>query len=378
MLKVSRRTTWAAALVLAGVWIGSSAAAEEKKSWADTVTLKGDLRYRLEMIDEDGKDERYRERIRARLNAEAKLNDEASVGIGFSSGGADPVSGNQSLGDGLAKKEIRLDLAYFKYAVVPEQLVLTGGRINNPFIRTQDLIWDGDLKMDGLGLNAATSPGEDVELLANAGYIWLQEHSSDDDSMLYGGQAGVRFGLGETAQLLVGGSVYHCANLDGMGAMDWEGNNDFYGNSSRSIPVDATTTTEVYAMDFLEVEGFVDLQFEVAEQPMSIHGSYVVNTEADSDDTGFLVGVSCGKAKKAGDLMVGYNYRDLEKDAVVGAFTDSDFGGGGTDVRGHRLYASYALNSHWSLGGSCFVNEKKVSSDALDYQRYQLDLNVKF
>lgn len=377
MLKVSHRNAWAAALVIAGAWIGSSVAAEEKKSWTDTLTLKGDLRYRLEMIDEDGKDERYRERIRARLNAVAELNEQASVGIGFSTGQSDPVSGNQSLGDGLTKKEFRLDLAYFEYAFAPE-LLLTGGRIKNPFIRTQDLIWDGDLNMDGLGLKASTEAGEDLDLMANAGYVWLQERSSDDDSMLYGGQAGAKIGLGEDVHLLVGGSVYHYANLDGMSALDWEDSDKFYGNSSRSIPVDATTTNKVYSMDFLEVEGFADLQMEVAGRPMSIHGSYVVNTEADSDDTGFLVGLSYGKTKKGGDWLVGYNYRDLEKDAVIGAFSDSDFGGGGTDVRGHKIYAAYALNSHWSLAGACFVSEKKVSSDPVDYQRYQLDLNVKF
>ncbi len=363
-----------AALSAAG---GTAVAADAPTSWTDTIALKGDLRYRLENIDEAGKEGRYRERIRARLNIEAKPDDQTKVGVGFSTGQADPVSGNQSLGDGLTKKEFRLDLAYVERKLVPERLTLVAGRMKNPFQRIQDLIWDGDLSMDGLALKGVTEPSEDVTLFGNAASIWIQERSAADDTMLYGGQAGARAQLGESASFLLGGSVYQFGNLEGTAPFDWEKKDNAYGNSTRKVPVDATTTNTVYAQAFTEVEGFAELEVFVGGRPLSLHGSYVTNTEADKDNTGYLVGLSYGKAENTGQFEVGWNYREVEKDCVVGAFTDSDHGGGGTDNRGHKVYARYALTQAWSLAGAYFMDEKKLS-DPHDYDRFQFDVSVKF
>ena len=50
-----------------------------------------------------------------------------------------------------------------------------------------------------------------------------------------------------------------------------------------------------------------------------------------------MAGATLGKAKDKGSWQFDYNYRDLEADAVVGAFSDSDFAGGGTGAEGHKL-----------------------------------------
>ncbi len=59
---------------------------------------------------------------------------------------------------------------------------------------------------------------------------------------------------------------------------------------------------------------------------MSFYGQYVQNTKAtDKDkDTAWLLGA---KSKVFG-LNLDYNYRDVQRYAVVGALTDSDFAGG--------------------------------------------------
>lgn len=372
-----RRMRALAILVLSAAGCGVAVAADAPKSWTDTIAFKGDLRYRLENIDEAGKEGRYRERIRARLNIEAKPDDQAKVGIGFSTGQADPVSGNQSLGDGLTKKEFRLDLAYVERKLVPEHLTLVAGRMKNPFQRIQDLIWDGDLAMDGLALKGVANPVEDLTVFGNAATIWIQERSAADDTMLYGGQAGARAQLGENASFLLGGSVYQFGNLEGEAPFDWEKKDNAFGNATKKVPVDAATTNTVYAGAFTEVEGFAELEVFVGGRPLSLHGSYVNNTEADDDNTGYLVGLSYGKAENAGAFEVGWNYRELEKNAVVGAFTDSDHAGGGTNNRGHKVYARYALTQNWSLAGAFFMDEKNLS-DPHDYDRFQFDVNVKF
>ena len=82
------------------------------KMWADSLSFKGDLRYRFETIQDDSKKDadgeeytRERNRIRARLGAEAKVNDNLKAGLELSTGQTDPVSGNQTLGDGFGKRK---------------------------------------------------------------------------------------------------------------------------------------------------------------------------------------------------------------------------------------------------------------------------------
>ena len=68
----------------------------------------------------------------------------------------------------------------------------------------------------------------------------------------------------------------------------------------------------------------------------------------------------------------------LLSDAVVGAFTDSDFIGGGVDGEGHKLNAKYAISKNWSLSATYFLNSKKPDTSDTDYDRLMLDLAAKF
>ena len=72
-------------------------------------------------------------------------------------------------------------------------------------------------------------------------------------------------------------------------------------------------------------------------------------------------------------------YRDIEADAVIGTFTDSDFGGGGTDSSGHVLKGKYALSKRTSFGGSYYLNDvDRFQGTAHDYKRLQIDVEFKF
>ena len=110
---------------------------------------------------------------------------------------------------------------------------------------------------------------------------------------------------------------------------------------------------------------------------MAVYADYAINTEADSEDTAYQFGTTLGKAKKPGSWALDYNYRVLEKDAVFGTFTDSDFNGGGTDGEGHRVQAKYQLAKNWQLSGTAIASEPNSAAGA-DYTRYQLDLKAKF
>ena len=60
-------------------------------------------------------------------------------------------------------------------------------------------------------------------------------------------------------------------------------------------------------------------------------------------------------------------------------FGGSDFGGGGTDARGHVLSGTYAFHKAWNFKATYFINEVEIASGKdLDYDRLMLDLNFKF
>ena len=130
----------------------AAAAQPAPASWTDKVSVKGDLRVRYENIDQQGKDNRNRDRVRARAAIVGKPQDNLELVFGLSTRqDGDPVSGNQTLGNGGSGKDIYLDLAYFDWRAL-EGLNLLGGKMKNILYRpgNQGLIWDGDFNPEGM------------------------------------------------------------------------------------------------------------------------------------------------------------------------------------------------------------------------------------
>jgi len=389
-MKQQWRIGLAGAMVLAGLTSAGMAADAAKASWTDTVKVKGDLRYRYEAIRDDAKTDsdgdeytRERHRIRARLGVEAKPVETLKLGMEISTGSDDPVSGNQTLGDGFTKKSFELSKAYADFALIDEEagaLNAIAGKMKNPFITmTEDLVWDSDANPEGLALQGEI--GNDLgSLLANGGYLWVQERSSADDLMLYAGQLAAKVNLPQDAALTVGGAVYAFQDIQGEDVVDWEDENNSFGNRTIDGSVSGDTTNRAYASEFTPVVLFAKLDLDVAGLPVCLFGQSLQNVDADDQDQGFMGGLKLGKAdnKKPGSWQVGYSYAELEQDATVGFLTDSDRWGGGTDGNGHRIQGKYQVMKNVQLGATFLSGEKDIASDSTDYNRFQLDLAVKF
>jgi hypothetical protein len=376
----SMKKTLGWALIAASVAMAAPAQEQVKKAeWYDTLKLKGDIRYRFEGIDKEGAAEtRYRNRIRVRVGMEAKLADDIKAKVQFATGKDDPVSTNQTLGDGFSGKDVRLDLGYLTWAPADTGFQALAGKMPKPFITVSDLVWDGDLNPEGVAAKLAFK-GDAAELMLNAGYLWLTERSSDTDSMLYTAQAAMKFKPADDTHLLVGVGAYVYDNLEGYGMLY---DDSAFGNSTVDLNAALKDTPDyspdlVFANEYTEIEGFAEFKFDIGV-PVVLHGQYVVNTEADDQDTGYLAGFMLGKAKDVGSFSLGYNYRDLEKDAVVGTYADSDAGGGGTNIQGHKVYVAYQAMKSVQLAAAYFRNTIDPDGKNLDYDRWQLDAIVKF
>jgi hypothetical protein len=335
-------------------------------SWADKISLKGDLRMRYENIDDETKtDERNRQRIRARLGVIAKPQDNLEIGLGLSTtDNNDPRSSNQTTGNGNSSKEFALDLAYFKWAAM-QGLSVSGGKFQNVLYRPgqQGMLWDGDWNPEGLGLNYVNGA-----FFANAIGFWLESDSDKTEEFTWGGQLGASVPLADDVKLTAGAGYYR---------FNTEGKGTFYGSTTNFLGNSSVSNTFLY--DYEEIEAFAELGFKVAGLPLSIYADYVQNTDADDYDTGWVAGTQLGAAKAKGSWQLSYAYQDLEADAVFAGLTDSDFAGGKTDNKGHRLQGAYALSDKWNLAVTYFINEAAVDTGAgLDYDRFQLDMNFKY
>jgi hypothetical protein len=137
--------------------------------WASRMNWYGDFRYRYENIDDDRKTaDEDRNRIRARLGVNAKVNDEWNLGVRIATGAADPVSTNQTLGTAFSGKAIRWDQAYFDYHPLWGQgLNVQAGKTPNPFynVGKKELIWDNDLNPEGGSANYLWSVNENYNRL---------------------------------------------------------------------------------------------------------------------------------------------------------------------------------------------------------------------
>ncbi|MCH7557243.1 MAG: putative porin [Planctomycetes bacterium] len=366
-----------------------SKAFEEKKDdlgtvpdWVQNIKISGDFRYRHEQLDsEDPSTGRWnngvtRNRMRARLMFDAKVNDDWDIAFRIATGSdKSPISTNQDLEDSFSKKDVWLDLAYFTWhPAAQEGLKVFGGKMKNAFYRAgkSELIWDTDLNPEGLAVQYVMPLSDVDQIFINGGGFWVDESTSGVDTSLWGLQSYWKRTIGNSDYILAGASYYDFGNLQGRDDLKgtW-GSSSFLGN---------TSSGGLYTSDYDIFEGFAEYGFQWRGMPFAVFGNYAQNTVAStSEDTGWLIGCKLNKAKEPGSWELRYDYRDLEADAVVGAMSESDWLSGGTDGKGHKFVFKYQLAKNVQAGLTYYhlENNRNSTRDA-DYRRLQADLVFKF
>ncbi len=341
---------------------------ENKVAWATKTQFKGDVRVRQETIKIDGQSnsqDKDRQRIRARLGAYTEINPQVTTGIRIATGGSnDARSTNQDLDGYFVKKDLWLDLGYIDYHPdAIKNLHLIGGKMNQPWVSMGDIIWDSDINPEGLAATYSFPVNKNFELFGSIGNYSLKDNIDGDgtqfknDLRLNAGQLGTRFTPIDDLKVTLGGSIYQYQNDKYAPALSVNGN-----DTNR----------------FRLLEGFGQVDISGLVVPLSVYGQYVVNNATNSnEDTGWLTGV---KTKVFG-FNLDYNYRDVQRNAVVGAFTDSDFANGTTGSRGHKMQVSYDIDKNFSVGATYFLTKADfatpIQRDA-DANTLQLDVLAKF
>ena len=112
---------------------------------------------------------------------------------------------------------------------------------------------------------------------------------------------------------------------------------------------------------------------EVAVNNLGTDGSFEGSPDA------WLVDLEAGHAEldKLGAWQMSFGYRWIGSDAVVDGFNDSDFGLGGSNMKGFTVAARLALSPHVFLGFRWFGSES-IAGPQYDMNILQLDLGAKF
>lgn len=339
------------------------------KNSASKIKLNGDLRYRFETIDIEGRPDRHRNRIRARVGMQARLNETTLLGFELASGSDDPVSTNQTLGDNFSSKGVNIDQAYVRFQPTGQELDIYAGKFKNTLHRVggNGLLWDGDLRPEGLGVKYAQG-----NFFINGLGTWVDESSRSNDILLLGAQAGISLPAFESVNLTAGLGYYEYTGFNKPTETPFDSDGNLVKDN---IGGNRLTGDGQYVSDFELVEGFAELAFPTSTGKAALYADYVQNLGADQYDTGYTLGAKLSVA----DWNFDWSYQDIEADAVYAVLTDSDFGGGGTDAKGHKLSTSYAFNKKVKVGGTLFLNDRNMDFGIeQDYTRFMLDLSVKY
>jgi hypothetical protein len=384
----------------------------------------------------DTTNDRERQRVRFRLGLDAELDDDFSVGLRLATGNTtNPVSTNQTLGNTLADDTFDLDRAFIRYH--PESwATFWAGRFPNPWFST-DLVWDEDVNFDGVAAQfsypvtpeLATSLTLGVFPIENTAFNLASSNvdtKPSRDKWLYGGQAGAEWRPDKDYALRVGLAYYNFQNVEGElsspcfattasivcdtdnsrpGFMQ-QGNTlfalrdivstttnttdyQYFGLASKFHELNLTARFDYAAYDPVHLLLDLDFVTNLGFNRSAIAAKSPVNNLAgtadgsvgpwDGGENGFQARLTAGypvlRRRWDWNLYVGYKY--LESDAVLDAFTDSEFHLGGTNAKGYFFGGGFGIARNVDLSARWY-SSREITGPPYSVDTVQVDLSGRF
>lgn len=359
-------------------------------------------------------EDRLRTRVRVRAGVEAKLSDSFTAGLRIATGNfRDPVSTNQTLAQVGGRYTIGLDQAYIRYDARATKdwswLTATAGRMPNPYV-SSDLVWDPDLTFEGFTVTGRMGLGNNAKkhnaFLTVGAYPLEEVELSSNDKWLYAVQTGVDWKFSNQSRLRGSVAYYMYDNIAGKrnpldstvydySAPRWLQK----GNTLFDIRNDVDPTTNLFALaaDYELVDLVIGYDMPMFDRyQLALLADYVRNVGYDREAVARRLQLGAGRGPQARtegyQLEVGFGYprldrphawraslqyRYLQRDAVLDAFTDSDLHLGGTDTQGYVLRGDYSLTKsvYMSLR---YLSANEIDGPPLGIDTVMLDLNGQF
>lgn len=359
--------------------------------------------------------DRNRMRLRARFGVEGDLSPNLRAYIRLASGSlVDPGSESQTLGTYSQRYTVGIDQAYIAWdSSVGDRLALASleaGRIANPWFSPTELVYARDLSFEGAAGTFRFGWGDGgadrSHVYATVGGFPVLEVPlvNQENKWLVGGQLGTNLRWDDGAQhLRFGLAYYDFVHVTGRQNTPDSTLLNFtapafirYGNSLFDISnstFDPTVNLFALAAHFRLVDVAANYDFKLGRYSFALSGEAVRNvgynkaavelltgqTMPTNENKGFVGEVSFGDpivdAFARWRAAVGYRY--VQRDAVLDAWTDSDFHEGGTNTKGYYVWTSFGVAKNtWLRLRYMSANEIDGAHYGLDI--WQLDLNARF
>jgi hypothetical protein len=321
-----------------------------------------------------------------------------------------------------------------------DNLNLLLGRYDNPFFSTE-MMWDEDLGFDGLALKGRKTFGDGASFFGTAGIFPLFNTDlnfaanqpakfKSTDRYLYGAQAGLNFKLSDRVTGRLGAAWHHFQDIEGRLSTPYvpltpedAGDTDntrpsfaqrgntyrplraiiptvdnnfgtinqwqYYGLASKFSDINVTARVDIDVWEPYRFSFIADYVRNVAWDEAAINAVAVNNRGAspgagqigayEGGNNAFKVRTEFGKPRleKARDWRAWLDYRYVESDAMPDAFTDSDFGGGGTNFQGFSMGAQMALSQRVWLGAR-WMSTTEIAGPPLRMDILMFDITASF
>lgn len=352
-------------LALAVLSLSASAAMAEGMTWS------GDLKFRHERYDQKASTTDYskynQERLAFRLGFLAAPVESVKVEARLATGSGG-TSTNQTLGETNATAtknyDFKLDRANAAYEAY-ENLVLTAGRMGVKYymVGGSDMLWDGDVNLDGLHAGYKLELGS-MELMLNAGSFEIVQLKTiaAKESTLQAYQLALKASAGDT-KLALTSALYNFVNLNQV-----------------TVGTAGTSNNTGTGVDFSVFNSGLEVKLPISI-PVTLFADYAKNVAGKTASKGdaMMFGTKIGSQKEAGSWSVSYDYRKVEKYSTPSVYTDGDsFYSGTTDGKGHRVKTGYQLNNALALGVNYFNGKATISTTEKEFSKFQFDASVKF
>ena len=364
--------------------------------------------------DLDTTQNRNRLRTRARLGVEADVSPNVTAFIRLASGSlTDPSSESQTAGTYGQRYPVGFDQAYIVWNTSTRDKLsistLEGGRIPNPWFSPTELVYARDLSFEGVaetlrfGWGGGGADRSHVYMTLGGFPILEVPLISSENKWMVGGQVGTNLRFNDGADHLRFGMAYYDF-LHVTGVL----NDPFapgltnatapafvrYGNTMFDIANDPNSNLFALAAHFRLADVAANYEHNFSRYSVALTGEAVRNVGynrlsmealtgqqiASDQNKGYVGELSFGNPVvdrfAAWRAAVGYRY--VQRDAVIDAWTDADFHGGGTNAKGYYFWTSFGVAKN------TWIRVRYMSGNEIDgppqygLDILQLDVNARF
>lgn len=250
------------------------------------------------------------------------------------------------------------------------------GRDDLPFWKQNELLWDDDVYLDGVGLGYTHKIDGLSSVGLSAGYFLLPDGEDN-------------YSPSERSQIVPAQLLYKrkIAKDDFIAAAG------FLLIADEEGIVNSTNQNQDYRIWSASLQ----YKLNLAKLPLTLGTDYMHNTQ-DYPETlfnrnernGYVFQAYLGQLKKSRDWLFGYSYAHIEKYAVAFSFAQDDWLRWGTttqtrssNFKGHEFRLGYAFSANLNLLLRTYLVdgirlETAAATSREDGKRVRLDLNYKF